>query len=112
MNFQDVYLDVYLRKSPYYIYSQRSFVKLQDLFSNLGGLFGFAMFFFLFMQFYTEAAFEIEMADHLFYYKTEEPLNSGTFNFFYFLVYGIYKILRSIGIKIPWDRMEKYYEGR
>lgn len=71
MNFKDEYISVYLRKSPYYILSQRTFPKLQDLFSAIGGLFGFAISFFLFMQFYTQAAFEIEMADRLFYYKAD-----------------------------------------
>jgi hypothetical protein len=71
MNFPDEYIDIYLRKSPYYILSQRNFEKLQDLFSAIGGLFGFALTIFMFMQFYTQAAFEIEMADRLFYYNND-----------------------------------------
>ena len=53
MSFKDEYINVFLRKSPYYVLSRRNFYKIQDLLSNIGGLFGFALTFFLFMKFYT-----------------------------------------------------------
>jgi hypothetical protein len=112
MNFPDEYINIYLRKSPYYILSERNFPKLQDLLSAIGGLFGFSITFLLIMQFYTQASFEIEMGDRLFYYNSDRPLKSGTFNFLYYILYCGYELLRKVNIEVAWDRMKMYYECR
>jgi hypothetical protein len=54
---KSTYISIFLRKSPYYILSQRSFQKLIDLFSAIGGLFGFAFTFFMFIQQYTQISY-------------------------------------------------------
>lgn len=95
---KDVYISIYLRKSPYYKLSYRSFQKLQDLFSAIGGLFGFAVTFFLVIQNYNQAAYQIEMGDNLFYYSSSQPLKSKGFNFFYYIILCLYELLRIFGI--------------
>ena len=105
-------MNINLRKSSYYIDSQRSFQKVDGFLSDVGGLFGFVLTFIFFMKFYTEASFEIEMGDRLFFYNSEKPLKSSSFNFFTYGLYCFYLFLKLIGIDAGWEKMDMYYECR
>lgn len=106
--YEDEYVNINLRKSSYYINSSRSFQKIDGFLSDVGGLFGFVLTFIFFMKFYTEASFEVEMGDRLFFYNSEKPLKSSSFNFFTYGLYCIFIILKMFGINLSWEKMEMY----
>lgn len=110
--YEDEYLNVNLRKSSYFIDSQRSFQKIDGFLSDVGGLFGFVLTFIFFMKFYTEASFEIEMGDRLFFYDSEKPLKSSSFNFLTYGLYCFYMFLKLLGVDLGWARMDMFYECR
>lgn len=109
-NFPDEYININLRKSPEYVESTRTFVKFDQLFSYIGGLFGFAISFFFVLSFYTETSYEVEMGNRLFFYNTADPLEPAKFNFITYIGFVFYFLLRKINIKIPWKKMEQYYD--
>lgn len=80
--------------------------------SYIGGLFGFIIIFFLFMNVYTEFAYQIDMGDRLYKYQRNNKLQSEKFNFIVFIGYLIYEFLVNIGCKIEWQLMKKYSECR
>jgi len=83
---------------------------LDGLFSYIGGLFGFAVTFLFIMTFYTDASYEIEMGDKLFYYDQADPLDSGDFNFLYFIGLIFFYLFKMINIELPWKKMKKFHD--
>jgi len=82
-----------LRKSSTSMNIIREYDKLDTTLSYIGGLFGFLMIAFIFMQIYTEYSYEIEMGDRLYHYDKHDPLNSKNFNFITFIGYLFYSLL-------------------
>ena len=86
----------------------RSFRKIDDSLSYVGGLFSILLSLLLIMNKYNEYSYEIEMAKNLFHYDKNEPLKSDQFNFIVFLGFIFYFFLTKIKIRLPWRRMEMY----
>ena len=108
----NLFVDLNIRKSPYSIHSVRSFEKIDQFFSYLGGLFGFILLGFFLVSYYNTASFEVDMADKLFYYSPEEPLEPKRYNFFTYIRGEFYNVLRALGCSSEQDKREKYFKCR
>jgi hypothetical protein len=91
--FRNEMASIHLRKSSTSMNIVRQYDKLDNTLSYIGGLFGFLMIAFLFMQIYTEYSYEIEMGDRLYHYDKNDALNSQHFNFITFIGYLLYSFL-------------------
>jgi hypothetical protein len=110
------YMKVYLRKSPITLSISRSFKKVDETLSYIGGLFSFLLLFLFFVKIYNEYSFEIELTRHSYYCSENEPFDGNFFNFLRFFPYMIYKICHKISIKPDWPMYAKLHtfleEGR
>lgn len=110
--FGTLFANINFKKSSLSLNIERQYTKLDNTLSYIGGLFGFIIIFFVFMKIYTEYCYEIEMGDRLYYYDKQDPLDSDKFNFFTFIGYIFYELIKAIGCKPDWNLMKKYGECR
>ncbi len=108
---QKDYLKFYIRKSSLSLQVQRSFRKVDDTLSYIGGLFSAIVTVLFIMKKYNEISYEMEIAKNLYHYDRNVPLKSDDFNFLIFLGYLIYAFFETICIKLPWKRMEVYFRS-
>jgi hypothetical protein len=96
------YFKLFLRKSPIALSISRSFRKVDDTLSYIGGLFGTILVFFGFVSMYNELSYEIEITRSAFYYGKNDPFDGKQFNLLVFFVYVIFEFLDRFGITLPW----------
>ena len=84
------YMKLYLRKSPISISISRSFRKVDDTFSYIGGLFGTILVFFSFVGIYNELSYEIEISRNAYFFDKNDPFDGKQFNLLIFLVYMVF----------------------
>lgn len=108
---QKDYFKFYIRKSSLSLIYERSYTKIDDTFSYIGGLFSAIVTALLLMKKYNEISYELEIAKTLYHYNKNEPLKSDQFNIFVFLGYLIYAFFETICIKLPWNRMKVYFHS-
>lgn len=76
INFETKGIDfakVVIRRSSTSLLASRSFKKIDETLSYIGGLFGFIVTAFLFMRVYTEYSFEVELGSLLFSHNHASP---------------------------------------
>lgn len=61
-----IYANFVLRRASTTLIADRSFKRVDDTLSYIGGLFGFALIFLLFMKEYTEYSYEIDASSYLY----------------------------------------------
>jgi len=66
----------------------------------------------IFMKFYTEFSYEIDVGAHLYNYEKDEPIEPNNFNFLVYLAYSAYLGLSMLGINIEWNYMKKFDQCR
>lgn len=111
MNYQvrgTEYVKLYLRKSPIFISIFRSFKKIDDTLSYIGGLFSTIFVLFLIFNQYNEIAFELELIRSTYYFDKNDPYDANQFNFFFFLGYLVFCFFDMIGIKLNWPRYQRF----
>ena len=84
---------------------ERSFEKLDETFSYIGGLFSSLLTVFIFMSFYTELSFEWKMANHLFSLDKKNNFDPDL-SIFVFFGYLVYFVMKGIGCKVSWTKMD------
>lgn len=105
---QKDYLKLYIRKSSLSLLYERSFRKIDDTLSYIGGLFSAIVTALILVQKFNEFSYELEIAQTLYHYSKHEPLRADNFHFPMFLAYLLYVLLQKIWIKLPWKRMHIY----
>lgn len=103
------YFKLFLRKSPIALSISRSFRKVDDTLSYIGGLFGTILVFFGFVNMYNELSYEIEITRSAFYYDKNDPFDGKQFNLLVFFVYVIFEFLDRFGITLPWQRFQRLH---
>jgi hypothetical protein len=96
-------------KSTKTITVSRSYGKVLDLFSYVGGLFGL-IFVFLsyFFSSYSQYSYEISVGESEFSIdKSGRRFREKDFNFLKYMKYSVYDWMGSIGIKLNWEVDEK-----
>lgn len=96
----------FIKASNYRIYT-RSFNKVDDFFSYVGGLISVIIVFFFFVGCYSAANYMIEMAGKTFQMENNKPVPS-TFNFFYFIAACIKDILSYLPRKFQWKKVDEF----
>jgi hypothetical protein len=105
--FNGLYVSYYIQKSETKITYIRSFNKIDELFSYVGGLIGTILGFMLFMNNFTLMSFELDIAQHFFKYKDDEDSDFSKFNIFTYFGYLFYKAGSFCGLCKRWKEMEK-----
>jgi hypothetical protein len=91
---------------------ERSFQKLDDTLSYIGGLFGIIMILFVLFSIYDKFGYEIEFGDRSFSQENMGSYGSEHFNFVVFLGYGFFQILKMFGCSLEWKTMKRFHECR
>jgi hypothetical protein len=104
------YMKLYLRKSPITVTITRSFKKIDETLSYIGGLFSFLLIFLFFVNKYNEYAFDIELTRHSYYCEKNEPFDGNFFNFLRFFPFVVYRILDMFNFNPDWPAYAKMNE--
>jgi hypothetical protein len=96
-----------LRKSPITVSISRSFKKIDETLSYIGGLFSFLLIFLLFVIKYNEYSFDLELTKQCYYCDKNEPFDSNFFNFLRFIPFVIYRFLEKFNFKPDWPDYAK-----
>ena len=107
-NSYDVYGFISFFRDPSTIIITRTYQKIIDAFSFVGGLLGSFLLILIFVNFYNECSYEMRFAS---LYKTEKdsPTNAKKFNLFYYLLQSIYTLLTIVKIKCENWRVVRYF---
>jgi hypothetical protein len=81
----------------------RSYQKLIDVVSYIGGLFGAIIMVLFFVHFYGEYAYEMTFGGLLFGSQGEDKPNLKKYNFFNFVIQGMYGLLRILKLNCGWS---------
>ena len=79
--------------------------------SYVGGLFSAILALLILMNLFNQYSYELEMANNLYHYEKEKPIDSDGFNFFVFLGYLVYLCFTKVGISLPWKTMAVYHHS-
>lgn len=85
---------------------QRSFNKVDELFSYVGGLIGTILGVMIFMGRFTMVSFELDVAQRLFVDQNKEHYNFKKFNIFTYVLFLIYKLGKTCGGFKDWHEMK------
>lgn len=107
----DEYLKFYLRKSSQDIEVERSFRKVDETLSYIGGLFSAILGILIMVNFFNEFSYELEVARSVYQFEKDDPVDSDTFNFPVYIGYLFYNGFDKLGVGLPWVRMEKYHRA-
>lgn len=109
-------MKLFLRKSPISLTIQRSFRKVDDAFSYIGGLFSTILVFFGFVNLYNELSYEIAISKSAYYFDKNDPFDGDHFNLITYTGYLIFSFFDKFGIELPWPRFQRLHkfleEGR
>lgn len=100
--------DVRLIKSTQTKTYNRSFNKVDTYFSYVGGLIGTIIGLIFIMSKYNETAYELSMASNTFKYNDQEEVPWKKFNFGYYLLIPIKKLLNFLNCSVDWVRTQQY----
>lgn len=110
------YMKLFLRKSPISLSIQRSFRKVDDTLSYIGGLFSTILVFFGLINLYNELSYEISITKSIYYYDKNDPFDGDHFNLITYSGYLIFCFFDKFGIELPWPRFQRLHkfleEGR
>ena len=106
------YAKIYLRKSSSNIQVTRSFQKLHETLSFIGGLYSTAILFMFVIGIYDKYSYELEFGDRIFKRDNNTSYGSENFNLLHFFGYNIFCFLLKCGYEMNWPRMKIIHECR
>jgi hypothetical protein len=112
-NPEPLYATFFIYKSPISKSIERSFQKIDEILSYIGGLFGTIAICFFFVNIYNSYSFEITMGGYLFKPDDEQMgKRLKKYNFLYFLLHLCYVLTDAVGLRCSWPTTKLYYECR
>lgn len=108
-----VYSTIIIFKSPISKTIERSFQKIDEILSYIGGLFGTIAICLFLANVYNSYSFQILMGGYLF--KPDDAnmqKQLKKYNFLYFLLHLVYVVIDLFGCKCNWKTARLYYECR
>lgn len=108
-----LYSTMTIFKSPNSQTIDRSFQKIDEILSYIGGLFGTIAICFFLVNVYNSYSFEITMGEFLFK-PGDDNMRKGLkkYNFFYFLLHLIYVLINIFKTKCNWKTSKLFHECR
>ena len=91
------YAKIYLRKSDSNIKITRSFQKLHETLSFIGGLYSTAILFMFVIAIYDKYSYELEFGDRIFKRDNNTSYGSESFNLLIFFGYNLFSFLLKCG---------------
>jgi hypothetical protein len=108
----DVYAQIsYTKAATFPVYS-RSFSKVDDFFSYIGGLVSIILVLFFFVGTYSAQSLILEMASKTFLLEPGEAVPAASFNFLYYISTGIKDLLTRFGKGPSWPKVDKFRRCR
>ena len=86
---------------------ERTFNKVDEFFSYVGGLIGTILGLMLFMSNFSLMSFELDIAQRYFKYSHEDKMDASCFNIFSYFSYLFYKAGAFCGLCKRWKSMKK-----
>jgi hypothetical protein len=112
-NPEPLYATFFIFKSPISKSVSRSFQKIDEILSYIGGLFGTIAICFFFVNIYNSYSFEITMGGYLFKPDDEQMgKRLKKYNFLYFIAHVFYVVGAIFGCSWNWPTTKLYYECR
>lgn len=105
---QKDYFKLFIRKSSLSLLYERSFRKIDDTLSYIGGLYSAIVTALFIINKFNKISYELEIAQTMYHFSKHEPLKAESFHFPMFLAYIFYTVLLKIRINLPWKRMQIY----
>lgn len=105
------YCTFFIFKSPNSRNIDRSYVKLDEILSYIGGLFGTLTMLLFVVKVYNNYAFEINLGAVL-YKKDGQEVNLNKYNFLYFIAHVIYRVLKEKLACCNWGNVKGYHKCR
>ena len=110
-NSQSTLARIIITKSPSKTTYERSFNKVDEYFSYVGGLIGTIIGFIFIMEFYTEMAYEVSIAKKIMVDNNQEEISSKSFNLFYYFSVAIRNLLSKCNYEPDWPSTQIYAES-
>ena len=107
-NAQSLLARIIFTKSPSKTTYERSFNKVDEYFSYVGGLIGTIIGFIFIMEFYTEMAYEVSIAKKIMVDNNREEISSKSFNLFYYFSVVIRDLLSKCNYEPNWPSTKIY----
>lgn len=101
-----------MRKAAKQIEAERSFQKLDQTLSYIGGLFGTLILLLLFLNLYSKYSYELDLGDCIFKENNNGSFGSENFNFIVFLGYLVFVLFSKFGVILNWKTMKKFHRCR
>lgn len=92
----------YLRKSPITLTINRSFRKIDDTLSYIGGLFSAMLMFLGIVSLYNEISYGVEIIRNSYYPDKDKPFDGNFLNFLTYLRYLVFLGFDKIGVELDW----------
>lgn len=106
----DTYVVINFQKSPDVVTHERSFQKVDDFLSYVGGMVGIIFGFVFVLSSYSELCFELSLANVIFRYPEEQKEQRQSFNFLVYMCYLGYRICKFFGCCLKFQMMKGYEE--
>ena len=110
-NSQSTLARIIIAKTPSKITYERSFNKVDEYFSYVGGLIGTIIGFIFIMEFYTEMAYEVSIAKKIMVDNNREEISSKSFNLFYYFSATVMGLLSKCKYEPDWPATKIYAES-
>lgn len=106
----DIYGSFLIAKSPISLAFDRSFQKLDDVFSYIGGLFGTILIFFFVISSYNTYKYEINLAGYLYRNEGQTEKIEKKYNLFHYLGQLVFNVCKMLNCEPKWEKLS-YYSG-
>ena len=106
------YFKFYLRKSASNFETVRSYQKIDETFSYIGGLFGTIILMMSFLKLYSKYCYELDLGDSIFKQNNNSSFGSQNFNFIVFFGYVAFNILTKFNRVLEWKVMKNFHNCR
>ena len=90
----------------------RTFQKLDQTLSYIGGLFGTIVLLLIFLKFYSKYSYELDIGEKIFKSNNGGSFGAENFNFIVFIGYSVFNMVSKFGIILNWKTMKKFHKCR
>lgn len=112
-NTSEIYCFIYFYRSAESFVIDRSFQKIIDAFSYVGGLLGAVLIMLIFVNFYNEYSYEMMFAQGVYRAEEGSPTSFDKYNLLYYFLQTFYSALRTLRVRCGWcKKVEFFFEAR
>lgn len=112
VNSSTSFLQFNIRKAANNQQITRSFQKLDQTFSYIGGLFGTISLLLSFLKLYSKYTYQLDLGDKIFKQNHGGSFGSQNFNFVVFIGYLFFNLFTKFSVVLNWKTMKKFHTCR